>query len=66
MLVALPLLAWGTRVDGNALGMHAWAWLDVLWRLGTFALLAGLGGLLAAGLRARAAPGPGASYPGLP
>ena len=37
---ALPLLAWGkpVRIDGP--GMQTWTWLDALWRLGTFALLA--------------------------
>jgi hypothetical protein len=37
---ALPLLAWGMPVQVDGPGMQAWAWLDTLWRLGTFALLA--------------------------
>ena len=37
---ALPLLAWGTPISGASLGLNAWSWLDSLWRLGTFALLA--------------------------
>jgi hypothetical protein len=37
---ALPLLAWGKPVPLGDPGMHAWTWLDVFWRLGTFALLA--------------------------
>jgi hypothetical protein len=37
---ALPLLAWGKQVQVDGPGMQAWIWLDVLWRLGTFALLA--------------------------
>lgn len=37
---ALPLLAWGKSVQVDAPGMQAWTWLDALWRLGTFALLA--------------------------
>lgn len=47
---ALPLLAWGMPL-GMELGgppQRAWLWLDVFWRLGTFALLAvavGLGWL---------------------
>ena len=52
---ALPLLAWGTRIDDDS-GMRAWAWLNASWRLGTFALLAiavGLGMLARAG-RSRA------------
>ena len=36
---ALPLLAWGKPVLDGA-GVQAWTWLDALWRLGTFALLA--------------------------
>jgi hypothetical protein len=38
--VALPLLAWGTPIPAASLGLNAWSWLDSLWRLGTFALLA--------------------------
>jgi hypothetical protein len=38
--VALPLLAWGTPISAASPGLNAWAWLDSLWRLGTFALLA--------------------------
>jgi hypothetical protein len=37
---ALPLLAWGKPAQMYGPGMQAWAWLDALWRLGTFALLA--------------------------
>ena len=37
---ALPLLAWGEPVQVDGPGMQAWTWLDALWRLGTFALLA--------------------------
>ena len=37
---ALPLLAWGKPVQMDGPGMQAWTWLDALWRLGTFALLA--------------------------
>ena len=37
---ALPLLAWGTPVQMGGSGLDAWTWLDTLWRLGTFALLA--------------------------
>jgi hypothetical protein len=37
---ALPLLAWGTPVQMESSGLQAWTWLDTLWRLGTFALLA--------------------------
>lgn len=37
---ALPLLAWGKPVQVDGAGMQAWTWLDALWRLGTFALLA--------------------------
>ena len=37
---ALPLLAWGTPISVASLGLNAWSWLDSLWRLGTFALLA--------------------------
>jgi hypothetical protein len=37
---ALPLLTWGTPIPGASLGLNAWSWLDSLWRLGTFALLA--------------------------
>ena len=37
---ALPLLAWGTPIPAASLGLNAWSWLDSLWRLGTFALLA--------------------------
>jgi hypothetical protein len=37
---ALPLLAWGKPVQLDATGAQAWTWLDALWRLGTFALLA--------------------------
>lgn len=40
LTAALPLLAWGTPVQMDGLGMQAWAWLDAFWRLGTFALLA--------------------------
>jgi hypothetical protein len=37
---ALPLLAWGKPVQADGPGLQAWTWLDALWRLGTFALLA--------------------------
>jgi hypothetical protein len=37
---ALPLLAWGKPVQVDGPGMQTWTWLDALWRLGTFALLA--------------------------
>lgn len=38
---ALPLLAWGIPVGMGPGGPgRAWMWLDVFWRLGTFALLA--------------------------
>jgi hypothetical protein len=37
---ALPLLAWGKLVHVDGPGMQTWTWLDALWRLGTFALLA--------------------------
>jgi hypothetical protein len=37
---ALPLLAWGRPIPAAGLGLNAWSWLDSLWRLGTFALLA--------------------------
>lgn len=40
LTAALPLLAWGTPVQSDGLGMQAWTWLDAFWRLGTFALLA--------------------------
>ena len=57
---ALPLLAWGTpmpfQMDGPGMRAWAWAWLNVTWRLGTFALLAvavGLG-ILARSGRSRA------------
>jgi hypothetical protein len=53
---ALPLLAWGRPISAASPGLNAWAWLDSLWRLGTFALLAigvGLAILVRAG-RSRA------------
>jgi hypothetical protein len=37
---ALPLRAWGTPVRVEGPGLNAWSWLEVFWRLGTFALLA--------------------------
>lgn len=44
---ALPLLAWGMPfgtgpfgIGTDSPGQQAWIWLDVFWRLGTFALLA--------------------------
>jgi hypothetical protein len=54
---ALPLLAWGTPIPGASPGLNAWSWLDSLWRLGTFALLAiGVGlAILARAGRSRAA-----------
>jgi hypothetical protein len=36
---ALPLLAWGQSAPMGGTGITAWTWLDVFWRLGTFALL---------------------------
>ena len=53
---ALPLLAWGTPISVASLGLNAWSWLDSLWRLGTFALLAiGVGlAILARAGRSRA------------
>ena len=37
---ALPLTAWGTSVQVEGPGLNTWSWLEVFWRLGTFALLA--------------------------
>jgi hypothetical protein len=37
---ALPLPAWGKLVQVGGPVMQTWTWLDALWRLGTFALLA--------------------------
>jgi hypothetical protein len=37
---ALPLLAWGMPISGSGPGLNPWSWLDSLWRLGSFALLA--------------------------
>jgi hypothetical protein len=37
---ALPLLAWGKPIEIDGPGIQALTWLDALWRLGTFALLA--------------------------
>ena len=53
---ALPLLAWGTPISVAGPGLNAWSWLDSLWRLGTFALLAvGVGlAILARAGRSRA------------
>ena len=31
---------WGRPIPAASLGLNAWSWLDSLWRLGTFALLA--------------------------
>jgi hypothetical protein len=38
---ALPLLAWGMPLgmEPGGPGQRAWLWLNVFWRLGTFALL---------------------------
>jgi hypothetical protein len=36
----LPLTAWGTQVQVEGPGLNTWSWLEVFWRLGTFALLA--------------------------
>jgi hypothetical protein len=36
----LPLTAWGTPVQVEGPGLNTWSWLEVFWRLGTFALLA--------------------------
>jgi hypothetical protein len=37
---ALPLLAWGKPFPmGSDTGLRTWAWLEVFWQLGTFALL---------------------------
>jgi hypothetical protein len=51
---ALPLLAWGMPISVAGPGLNAWSWLDSLWRLGAFALLAigaGLAILARAGRR---------------
>jgi hypothetical protein len=36
----LPLTAWGTPLQVEGPALNAWSWLEVSWRLGTFALLA--------------------------